>query len=538
MKYFLRLGGLVVVVALSFYACQNAPQTTDTPPSQSIIGPALSTLAVFDELTPIDIPLAEGSGIVAAGVGLRGDPPAVQPGTININVPGDVVQVILYWEGHMTSATGDDQVTVEGTDVTGTLIGGPTNFFVSAWSSVYRADITSLGVVNPGANAVEIGGMDYNQLCPVCTNNGAGILVIYDDGSGVAHIDIRDGLDLAFYAFDPPLDTTVPQTFDFGSSDAGRIAELTMFASSVAPNRPNVVVVTIDGTEERFVDPFQNLDGPDWDTVQLLFTIPAGATSLTVQALSEKDITSSLSGNKPASLAWLAGALTIEPPELTPMGCRVTGGVVDESGNCVHCPDGSSGDNTFTCGGQAGANTALPPQPSGNWTHSNKKGPAGKFTFHGGTPSAPEGTEIEWINCNDPGWCSPARRAPAKQIDFGGIGTFKNMSGNVPPEIADHVTVGESLHRFEVNIDDAGEPGKGGKQDPPAPQCPVDGFGLWGSQEFVNCDCPDFYRITIYAGTDESSGVIYEASGWIRGGNLQIHPLTGFDSKDGVATIN
>ncbi len=532
MKYFLRLGGLVVVVALSFYACQNAPQTTDTPPSQPIIGPALSIMAVFDELTPIDIPLAEGSGIVAAGVGMRGDPTAVQPGTIDIDVPGDVVQVILYWEGQMRTAVGDDQVTVEGTPVTGAMIGGATEFFLGAWSTVYRADITGLDVVEPGLNAIEIGDLNYNRGCTDCRNNGAGILVIYDDGTGVADIQIRDGLDLAFFEFDPPLDTTVPQTYTFAAASADRIAELTMFASSVAPNRPNVVVVTINGAEQRFVDPFQNRDGADWDTRQYAFTIPWGVSSLTVQALSERDPTSTL-GTKPASLAWLTSALTIEPPVLTPMGCRVTGGVVDESGNCRHCPIGSSGLNAFTCGGQAGANTALPPQPSGNWTHSNKKGPAGRFTFHAGTPSAPEGTEIEWIDCMDPGWCSPARRAPAKQIDFGGIGTFKNMSGNVPPVIADHVTVGVSLHRFEVNVDDAGEPGKGGKQDPPALECPVDGFGLWGTEEFVNCDCPDFYRITIYAGTDPSSGVIYEASGWIKGGNLQIHPLTGNDTKSG-----
>ena len=526
----------MVVVALSFYACQTGPQTTDTPPSQPIIGPALSTMAVFDELTPIDIPLSPGSGIVAAGVGMRGDPTTVQPGTINIDVPGDVVQVILYWEGQMSTAAGDDQVTVGGTPVTGALIGGPTLFFPGAWSSVYRADITGLGEVVPGPNAVAIGGMDYDRDCSDCRNNGAGLLVIYDDGTGVAEIQIRDGLDLAFFEFNPPLDTTVPQTFTFDAASTDRAASMSQFASSVAPNRPNVVVVTVDGVEHRFVDPFQNLDGPDWDTVELTFMIPAGAASLTVQALSEEDPTTTLTG-KPASLAWLVAALMIEGDELTPMGCRVTGGVVDESGNCVHCPIGSSGLNAFTCGGQAGANTALPPQPSGNWTHSNKKGPAGRFTFHAGTPSAPEGTEIEWIDCMDPGWCVQARPAPAKQIDFGGIGTFKNMKGNVPPEIADYVTVGVSLHRFEVNIDDAGEPGTGGKQDPPAAECPVDGFGLWGSQELVNCDCPDFYRITIYAGTDPSSGVIYEASGWLKGGNLQIHPLTGFDGKAASAGI-
>ena len=45
----------------------------------------------------------------------------------------------------------------------------------------------------------------------------------------------------------------------------------------------------------------------------------------------------------------------------------------------------------------------------------------------------------------------------------------------------------------------------------------------------VDCDCPDFYRITIYA-DDTPTTVIYQVYGYIKGGNLQIHPLTGFDS--------
>jgi hypothetical protein len=358
---------------------------------------------------------------------------------------------------------------------------------------------------------------------------GRHILVIYDDGTGLADIQIKDGLDLAFFQFDPPLDTTVPQTFNFAASTVDRDATITLFASSVAPNRPNVVTVEVNGTVHRFVDPFQNLDGPDWDTAALTFTIPANEASATVQALSEADATSDLDG-LPASLAWLTAALTIEPA-LTPMGCRVTGGLVDESGNCVHCPEGSAGTNKFTCGGQAGANTALPPQPSGNWTHSNKHGASGQFTFHAGTPSAPPGTEIAWIECNDPGWCVQARPAPAKQIDFGGVGTFKNMKNNVPDEIANHVVLHESLHWFEVNIDEGGEPGKSGKQDPPGDQCPPEGFGHLGSVANVDCDCPDFYRITIHAGSDPGSPIIYEASGYITGGNLQIHPLTGNDTN-------
>jgi hypothetical protein len=524
MKTCYRIALVALLAAGVIYGCQNASDLPDT--QDGSLAPQFSIAAGHDQLSDIDIPLADGTGIVAAGVGLRGNPGDVQPGTINIDVPGEVMQVLVYWEGQMATAVGDGEINVGGYTVTGALIGGATEFFGGAWSSVYRADITALGLIGSGANSVDVSGMDYNRGCDDCRNNGVGMLVVYDDGGDLVDITIKDGLDLAYYMFDPPLDTTVPQTFTFAAADEDRVADLVMFAASVAPNRPNVVVVTIDGSEQRFVDPFYNADGPDFDSAEVPVAVPAGATSLTVQALSEADPSSELDG-LPASLAWMVAGLAIRPPQV--LGCRVTGGMIDESGNCVECPDGSSGMNTFTCGGQAGANTAMPPQPSGNWTHSNKKGPAGKFTFHGGTPSAPEGTEIAWIECMDPGWCVQARQAPAKQIDFGGVGTFKNMQPNVPDEIADHVVVGTSLHYFTVNIDDGGEPGKAGKQDPPADHCPPDGFGVLGSVELVDCECPDFYRIMIHAGPTADSPVIYEASGWIKGGNFQIHPPTGFD---------
>ncbi len=208
-------------------------------------------------------------------------------------------------------------------------------------------------------------------------------------------------------------------------------------------------------------------------------------------------------------------------------GCRVTGGGVDEFGNW----DGTTSNGRFhndryTFGGQAGANTALPPQPAGEWEHNNHSGPSGSFAFHGGTHSAPDGTEIDRIECMDEGFCNPARPAPSKQIDFWGVGQFHN-GRNLSPILAANVVVSESLHWFEVNIDDAGEPGRGKGPN----NCPSDGFGLNGSVELVDCGCPDFYRITIHATTDPASPVIYQVFGYPQGGNLQIHPLTGFDSN-------
>jgi len=78
-----------------------------------------------------------------------------------------------------------------------------------------------------------------------------------------------------------------------------------------------------------------------------------------------------------------------------------------------------------------------------------------------------------------------------------------------------------------VNIDDLGEPG--GHETPDG--CDPLGFGRNGGTELADCDCPDFYRIRIYEGMDDSSNLMYEVYGYIDGGNFQIHPPTGRDRK-------
>jgi SdrD B-like protein len=218
-----------------------------------------------------------------------------------------------------------------------------------------------------------------------------------------------------------------------------------------------------------------------------------------------------------------AGLCVIEESE----GCRMTGGGVNELGewNGTLTNGKATNGDRYTFGGQAGANTALPPQPAGEWEHNNHSGPSGAFAFHGGTHSAPDGTEISLIECYDEGFCNPARPAPDKQLDFYGVGMFKNLRG-VPPIISSNVVAGQSLHYFEVNVDDGGEPGRG-KTVPNS--CPGDGFGRNGSVALVDCACPDYYRIIIHATTDPTSAVIYTVAGYPAGGNLQIHPLTGFD---------
>ncbi len=282
-----------------------------------------------ETLGPPSIGIASGSGIVAAGTGLR-----TQPATINLTVPAGatVNQVLLYWEGQYyfdedTLPNDDSTIVINGLEVQGTFIGGDTDFFYSSrnyWvrSSTYRADITGLGLVSAGANSLSVAGLNYNHL-----NNGAGVIVIYSDGTS-SDIQIRDGNDLAFFSYAPPLDTTVAQTFTFAPCTQERTAHLKMFFSSVRgadddrPCRDSLVVVVTNGTTTQHVNVLDSVDGDEWDTLRMDVSVPAGATSITVQALSQYT-----NGCYPASFAWNAAALSlpVPPPPPPPPGCGTPG---------------------------------------------------------------------------------------------------------------------------------------------------------------------------------------------------------------------
>ena len=258
------------------------------------------------------IPIATGSGVVVAGTGT-----AVQPADINIDVPGTPKQVLLYWEGqHRLSEGADTTISVNGTSVTGQLIGGPNFFFSLTYSSTYRADVTALGLVAPGANTLTITDMQFPRA-----NGGAGVLVIYDDGSE-AEISLFDGNDLAFINFPEPRQTTVAKTFNFAPEPVDRTGDLSMFMSSVeGPDhsgpRPSVIEVTVDGVVTEYNNILASVDGDEWDTVSLPIVVPAGASSITVQVLSADRLGT---GNLPASLAWNAASFSISVTPETPGG--------------------------------------------------------------------------------------------------------------------------------------------------------------------------------------------------------------------------
>jgi hypothetical protein len=108
------------------------------------------------------------------------------PGSFSVNVPAGatVTQVLLYWEGHWTDheehwanepqVDGDAFVTVNGTAVSGTKIGGSTAFFTQSVGAVegtekfvaYRADITELNLVGAGATLLTVDDMLFRSNFP------------------------------------------------------------------------------------------------------------------------------------------------------------------------------------------------------------------------------------------------------------------------------------------------------------------------------------------------------------------------------------
>jgi len=229
------------------------------------------------------IPIESGSGIVAAGVGLAN----TQPGTITITVPGSTVkQVLLYWEGSMATKTDDPDdyrtITVNTNSITGDLIGGPYHPFPSTlnnWNGLaFRADITNLGLVDPGYNELIVSDVLFDDVA-----NGAGVLVIYEDASlGAVEISIRDGHDFAFINYNSLLNVTAPQTFKFPKSVNPRTANLNMFFTTVegehssgVPDvfRPTAIVIkdNISSSPVWYDNLLYSNSGEEWDT----FVLPA-----------------------------------------------------------------------------------------------------------------------------------------------------------------------------------------------------------------------------------------------------------------------
>jgi hypothetical protein len=187
----------------------------------------------------------------------------------------------------------------------------------------------------------------------------------------------------------------------------------------------------------------------------------------------------------------------------------------------------------------------------GSWEHTQhngSQGVPGNFSFHSGTSSAPPGTGIIDVKCNDPGWCENARCAPFSQIFWTGIGYFQSQHFDVENTSSLFDTCVDpgkppkdeaSLHLYRVMIADNGEtqnpekkdffqdvdplacnwcPKQGDETDPPSNPQTVEALcfpgpydaedavfigsstdGKFPEKDGKVCDrCEDYYQIKVY----------------------------------------
>jgi hypothetical protein len=306
-KNLLKFTALVSILGLLAFGCSQTDDTAlPTGPNPGILTSALNGSETLGD--PVGLTVASGTGVVAAGEGLFKD----LDGPIAFNVPAGVTvkQVILYWEGQHKVAAGDAAIKVNGNTVNGNLIGGPNFFYTPYSSSSYRADITGLGLVAPGANTLNITDMRFDDK-----NSGAGVVVIYQEsGEPAATIMLKDGNDLAFRDFVEPRKSCVPQTFTFGAAMVDRAASVSFFMGSISAERPSILRWWIDGVAQPDVcDAFSAPnDGPEWVTLTVPITIPANATSVKFEPVSAACAGTAYPGKLPQSFAWVAAALSIE----------------------------------------------------------------------------------------------------------------------------------------------------------------------------------------------------------------------------------
>jgi len=128
---------------------------------------------------------------------------------------------------------------------------------------------------------------------------------------------ILDGCDLAYL---PWTVQTAPVEISFAPSTDPRLGTMYLIVSDIEVPRPAAVEITVGGVTTLLDDVFLDNEGADLDVVELEVPVPAGATNVTVQALSIDDGT----GLQPASLYWHFVSWVIPEPYIPPEGCTYT----------------------------------------------------------------------------------------------------------------------------------------------------------------------------------------------------------------------
>lgn len=316
MNHRLRFLGLGVLGLFTLSACNEGQSPIGSTADDAIsVGgvPALvhgpPDATGVNDLSPFAMP---GNRMLANGVGLWEQ----ASGTIVIAAPAGVTPLtgILYW-GSRTDTGDPAQITVDlngggGTLITGDYIGF-TDIATGDPSHTFRADLADFTLtVLPGVTTLDINVLAPQQI------QGATLVLPYTDGTGF--FEVLDGNDWIFLEEPtPPGGDGQLHQFDVPAGGGERTGTLWVVAGDMEdldPPRPHSMTVTVNGVATNYDRPFgvgnPGRDGDQWDTFSDQLTIPAGATTVTVQAFSDAG------APQPASYYLALAALSV--PDLPP----------------------------------------------------------------------------------------------------------------------------------------------------------------------------------------------------------------------------
>lgn len=259
------------------------------------------------------------------------------PKTLTVNVGGPVRFALLYWAGRerpcvetpagsgdcsgVTQPFKDQELTVDGTPVTGTIIGTETQPITGGGPILnigYFADVTSLvSAKGAGSQSFVIG--DGNAGSNLWRFDGVTLLVGYTNTADTNwyRVLVADGLDSAFGPDPTPGETrvTAPYTFNHGINLSPRQAELWIVMGDGTADRPDNFTISNNATK---FNELNGTDGPQWDTETWTIDIPAGVGTTTVQANSAPN------NQNPDSLLWEVAALRVRQLDAAPAQCPIT----------------------------------------------------------------------------------------------------------------------------------------------------------------------------------------------------------------------
>ncbi len=286
-----------------------------------VVGLSITPVLAGNTDTPLEEALHYGQcsdtapyQVAVAGVGMAG----TTSGTITLSLPSTatVVNATLYWTGRDPFDGGDPTVRFAGTNLTGTLTGGPALWGTNDFAFAYKADVTSL--VSPSISSYTFEDGFSGDPDAFTIPYGASLVVVYQDSavSPTTVVETWEGMDIAQGSTQPPgSEGTHPAVFEFDPAASDRTVAFTTVVGGVASGQnarvyylagtgtpPAGDIYSLPGVQSVAVPPSD--DGNFMTTFDHTATVPADATWFAVQVRSED--TSS------PQLHWIAESFQIE----------------------------------------------------------------------------------------------------------------------------------------------------------------------------------------------------------------------------------